>query len=210
MHLPPGVLARKFRRSARSIRRTSSTAPLLACIAFLCAACGSSAPSPPVAITIQPLSQSIPIGETATFTVTATGTAPLSYQWTNDGVDIAGSNRSSYTTPAVALGSGGSTEIGSFQVTVSDRSSAAVSNPATLTAGPRSPQPGDLRYLIFEQVDLPGLSPTEVIRGSALELSFPNAVGAPLPMGLCSLVDGCAWGAVAYNLPSPMTGLSMF
>ncbi len=57
-----------------------------------------------VTITAQPASQTIGLGQTAMMTVTATGTAPLSYQW-YQGISpstsnpISGATNSSYTTP---------------------------------------------------------------------------------------------------------------
>ncbi|WP_417538942.1 YCF48-related protein [Marinobacter sp.] len=54
-------------------------------------------------ITTQPLAQSVEQGQKATFTVTAGGTAPLSYQWQRDNIDIAGANAASYTTPVLTL-----------------------------------------------------------------------------------------------------------
>src|SRR6202035_868378 len=51
-------------------------------------------------ITTQPVSQSITAGQTATFSVTASGTAPLSYQWQKNGIVVSGAISSSYTTPA--------------------------------------------------------------------------------------------------------------
>src|SRR5205807_3424024 len=39
-------------------------------------------------ITTQPASQTVSTGQRATFTVTATGTAPLSYQWQKNGTVI--------------------------------------------------------------------------------------------------------------------------
>src|SRR5260370_3926267 len=44
----------------------------------------------PPAITAQPLMQSIPMGSNANFTVVATGTQPLNYQWLFNGGIIAG------------------------------------------------------------------------------------------------------------------------
>lgn len=58
-------------------------------------------------ITTQPTQQSVTEGEPATFTVSATGTAPLSYQWQKGGVDVSGATNSSYTTPATALADSG-------------------------------------------------------------------------------------------------------
>jgi hypothetical protein len=141
----------RHKSSARRTRYIVFSAAVLIGTTPLLTGCSDSpsTPSPPsqgVTITGQPLSQTIPIGNSATFTVTATGTAPLSYQWSEDGVPISGAISASYTTPDVALGSDGSTRIGTFQVTVSDEASSVTSKSATLTAGPRSPKAGDLRY----------------------------------------------------------------
>ena len=54
------------------------------------------------------------VGQPATFTVTASGAAPLSYQWQKNATAIAGATASSYTTPATAAADNGST----FQVVV--------------------------------------------------------------------------------------------
>src|SRR5207245_585351 len=54
----------------------------------------------PPSITAQPASQTVNLGQTATFSVTATGTAPLSYQWSKNGTAISGATSASYTTPA--------------------------------------------------------------------------------------------------------------
>jgi hypothetical protein len=68
------------------------------------------------AITAQPQNQTVTVGSTATFSVTATGTAPLSFQWQKNQADIAGATSSNYTTPATVIGDNGST----FQVVVSN------------------------------------------------------------------------------------------
>jgi len=80
-------------------------------------------------ITAQPTNQSVTAGQTATFSVAATGTAPLSYQWKKNGVNIAGATASSYTTPATTTGDNGST----FQVVVSNSAGSAPSATVTLT-----------------------------------------------------------------------------
>src|SRR5215472_20439 len=83
-------------------------------------------------ITTQPASQTVTAGQTATFTVTATGTAPLSYQWQKNGANIAGATSSSYTTPVTTTSDSGST----FDVVVSNTAGSATSNAATLTVNP--------------------------------------------------------------------------
>jgi outer membrane protein assembly factor BamB len=86
---------------------------------------------PPVApsITMQPANQQVAVGQTATFSVTATGTAPLSYQWQKGGMSIAGATAASYTTPAAVASDNNST----FAVVVSNAAGTQTSNNATLT-----------------------------------------------------------------------------
>src|SRR5207249_2456706 len=80
-------------------------------------------------ITTQPLNQTVAVGQTANFTVTATGTMPLSYQWKKDGVDDPGATLPSYTTPPTTLADDGS----HFAVTVTNSAGSITSNNATLT-----------------------------------------------------------------------------
>jgi len=71
--------------------------------AFTLAGCGGSAggsQSTAPAITSQPASQTVAPGQTAMFSVTATGTPPPTYQWQKNGANIAGATSASYTTPA--------------------------------------------------------------------------------------------------------------
>jgi aryl-phospho-beta-D-glucosidase BglC (GH1 family) len=63
----------------------------------------------PPGITEHPANQIVSIGQIATFSVVATGTAPLYYQWQKNDVDIADANNSSYTTPPTTSDDNGST-----------------------------------------------------------------------------------------------------
>jgi hypothetical protein len=94
---------------------------------------GSGGPLPPT-ITVQPADQTVTVGQTATFSVTATGTAPLSYQWqesTDGGATWSpvGTNSSSYTTAATTVGESGA----KFQVVVTNSAGSVTSSSATLT-----------------------------------------------------------------------------
>ena len=80
-------------------------------------------------ITTQPASQTVTVGQTATFTVVATGTSPLSYQWQKNGTAIGGATSASYTTPATTSADNGA----QFVVVVSNSAGNATSNAATLT-----------------------------------------------------------------------------
>jgi len=81
------------------------------------------------AITAQPASKAVTPGQTATFSVTATGATPLTYQWQKNTTNITGAFSSSYTTPATTTTDNGS----QFRVVVTNSAGSATSNPATLT-----------------------------------------------------------------------------
>jgi len=80
-------------------------------------------------ITTQPANQTVTAGQTAGFSVVASGTAPLAYQWQKNGSDISGATSSLYTTPATTASDSGAT----FRVVVSNSAGNATSNNATLT-----------------------------------------------------------------------------
>ena len=68
-------------------------------------------------------------GEPATFTVTASGQAPFTYQWQRNGADIAGATASSYTVQAPALTDNGA----QFRVVVTNAVGSVTSSVATLS-----------------------------------------------------------------------------
>ncbi|MFC3653372.1 beta-1,3-glucanase family protein [Dyella humi] len=81
-------------------------------------------------ITAQPSNQAVAVGQTASFSVTATGLGSLSYQWFKNGNAIAGATSSSYTTPATTAADNGAV----FSVAIGDVFGTTNSNTATLTA----------------------------------------------------------------------------
>jgi glucose/arabinose dehydrogenase len=85
-------------------------------------------PTPP-SITAHPSNQTVAPGQTATFSVGATGSTPLSYQWQKNGADIPGANSSTYTTPPVTVSDHGA----QYRVVVSNSAGSVTSNSATLT-----------------------------------------------------------------------------
>ncbi|PYX65751.1 MAG: hypothetical protein DMG78_29455, partial [Acidobacteria bacterium] len=93
-------------------------------------------------ITTQPVNQTVTAGQTATFTVVASGTAPLSYQWQRNGANISGATSSSYTTPATTTADSGST----FRVVVTNTAGSATSNAATLTVNVPAIQVGPINF----------------------------------------------------------------
>jgi len=91
----------------------------------------NSAPIAPT-ITTQPVNQTVSAGQTATFSVVAGGTAPLTYQWQKNGSGITGATAASYTTPVTTTADSGEL----FRVVVNNSAGNVTSNSATLTVNP--------------------------------------------------------------------------
>ena len=83
-------------------------------------------------ITSQPASATVTAGQTATFSVVASGTAPLTYQWQKNGAAISGATGTSYTTPATTSADNDA----KFVVVVKNSTGSLPSSAATLTVTP--------------------------------------------------------------------------
>jgi sugar lactone lactonase YvrE len=79
-------------------------------------------------ILVQPQDATVLSGGAATFTVTADGTAPVSFQWRRNGTEIAGANNATLNLSSVALAEDGSV----FTVVVTNSAGTATSAAATL------------------------------------------------------------------------------
>lgn len=90
----------------------------------------------PPSISSNPANQSVLIGQTATFTVGATGSPTLTFQWQRNQVNIPGATATSYTTGATVL-----TDTGAkFRCVVTNLISTATSTEATLTVNAPPPE----------------------------------------------------------------------
>jgi hypothetical protein len=83
----------------------------------------------PPSITAQPAPESVSVGQAAAFTVTASGSAPLAYQWEENGAALAGATSSSYIIPAATLADNGAV----FAVIVSNAAGRVGSKSAALS-----------------------------------------------------------------------------
>lgn len=90
---------------------------------------GTTAPT----IQTQPANQTVTVGQTATFTVAASG-GSLTFQWQMNTQPIAGATSASYTTPPTVIGDNGA----QFAVVVSNPDGKITSSTATLTVNPAS------------------------------------------------------------------------
>ncbi|MBG90019.1 MAG: hypothetical protein CMO80_24405, partial [Verrucomicrobiales bacterium] len=96
--------------------------------------------SPP-AITSQPQAQALHVGMTAQFSVLATGSGTLNYQWRKDGVNLPGANAASLSVPGVSTLSAGNYDVVISNVAGSITSSAValtVDSAPLLAVGPAS------------------------------------------------------------------------
>lgn len=89
-----------------------------------------------LAITGQPVSQTVLQGQPATFIVTAAGDLPISYQWRKDGADIPGATTNTYSISSAQL-----TDIGDYSVVVTNVTGAVASSNASLVVIPIVPLP---------------------------------------------------------------------
>jgi len=125
---------------------------------------------PQVVITSQPTNTIVSIGQTATFTVGATGTAPLAYQW----YEYSDANGDSPVAQSGATGSSFSivnaqtSDSGFYGVVVTNNFNSVTSSVATLIVGNVAPQ-------------ITGPTNTQVIAGNNVTFSTTVTLANPAP-----------------------------
>jgi hypothetical protein len=135
------------------------------------------------AISSQPASQTNPVVSTATFTVTATGSEPLSYQWQLNGASltdnerITGSQSSTLTISNLMF-----TDAGNYVVAVANAFGSTYSQPAFLTVAPA--------YGFTNFAGLPGVPGTNNGTGSAALFNGPAGVVVYTNNGTVYVADG--------------------
>lgn len=90
----------------------------------------------PPTISVQPQHRTVVVGANAEFSVSAEGTAPLSYQWRTNGVDLAGANAATYALTATSA-MRGTTD---YTVVVANSVGRSTSAVAVLTVSDLPPQ----------------------------------------------------------------------
>src|SRR5271165_2400029 len=187
--------------------------------ALLIAGCGSGsmqtiAPAQAPQIITQPANQSVPLGQTGAFTVVASGTAPLTYQWSENGAALANSNSPTYTTAIVGPVDSGA----KFSVAVTNSAGSINSSDAVLTVGPRSPKAADLR---FQQVSAASTLTPPTGSGlhsdvnAGIDQGFQDSIGSPITIGGNCVTPPtgnpytCDWFFSSFPLPTGLSGLSI-
>lgn len=94
----------------------------------------------PPSIASEPTSRTVAAGTTVSFTVTASGSPTFTYEWRKDGVTVSNSSTiSGATTPTLTLGNVQASDMGTYDVVVTNSVTFATSTGATLTVTPSSP-----------------------------------------------------------------------
>ena len=138
----------------------------------------------PPSIVSQPQDQAVNRGSNATFAVTATGTAPLSYQWRFNSSSIAGATDSSYTRANAQTN-----DAGAYSVVVTNSAGSVVSSNATLTVNVLNTNP-------------PHIDAISILPDGRAQLQVSGGPGnfaieaAPAPSGFMQLSSLTATGAV--------------
>lgn len=148
-------------------------------------------------IMAQPLDQTVASGQSAFFSVTASGTAPLNYQWNLNGVPLAGATSSTLT-----LTNPQATDAGAYSVMVSNIAGSVASSVANLTVTNPLPVtqpilnsagmtasgftfqasvPVGHTYIVFATPDLQTWTPisTNVAATASITFTDPAATSAP-------------------------------
>ncbi len=132
----------------------------------------------PLAITSQPQGDSITTGQHHTFTVVASGTGTLSYQWRKDGNPISGATSASYTVSNASL-----SDAGSYKVVVTDDASTLTSDEVTLsvTQATATVTLGDLSAT-YDGNPHPATATTDP-SGLTVNLTYDGSATAPTEAG---------------------------
>ncbi len=131
-----------FRLPVVSLLPTMTILPWLGRLCCLLACCPLAFATPP-AITDPPRPQTVFLGDPASFGVSASGTAPLSYQWFRDGRAISGATTSSLTFTTAAAD-----DQARFSIRVTNSEGTITSDPATLTIDFGVPGPAQTNRLV--------------------------------------------------------------
>jgi len=130
----------------------------------------------PPEILVQPVSQAVAVGSEASFSVSAGGSPPLSYQWQLNGTAVAGATDSRYTVSSVQVA-----DVGMYSVAVSNPYGSVTSLAAALTLTGAVVFQDD-----FETCDLAGWT---VAGSSATELEGSSAQNHTAGGGCSARVD---------------------
>ena len=157
--------------------------------------------SSPPTITTQPTNQTVNAGSTAIFSVVASGTAPLSYQWSFNTTNIVGATNATLTLASVQPANGGT-----YAVTVTNAYGSVASSNATLTVLVYPPtittQPQSQTNVIGSAASFAVVASGTAPLSYQWSLNTTNIVGATnatLTLNNVQLTDGGVYAVTVTN-----------
>lgn len=160
-----------------------------------------SAPAVAPAFELQPQGQTATVGDSVTFSASATGNPTPSYQWKKDGVPLAGGTNASYSIPAVAAGDAGNytvTATNSAGSITSDAALLFVATPPAITSQPQS-QTALVGGTATFSASASG-SPTPTYQWQKDGVDILGATGASLTISPITLADAGSYTVTANNV----------
>jgi len=144
------------------------------------------------AITTQPLSATVIEGQPAGFTVAASGTAPLTYQWSLGGAALAGA-----TGPTYAIAAAAAADAGSYAVTVTNAVGSVTSAAATLTVNPATIAPSITTQPLGASVTAGQSASFTVVAAGTVPFTYQWSLGSTAIPGATAATYGIAAAASA-------------
>ena len=153
-----------------------------------------------------PVSQTAAAGSVVAFSITATGTAPLTYQWAKDGSDLAGATNSVLLLRGITA-----PDAGSYSVVIRNLAGSATSNAVTLTLM-RAPAivipPQGASVFTGAPVTLAATIdgvPAPTFQWRKDTVNLPGATNSTYPIASAALTDAGAYELVATNSVASVT-----
>lgn len=161
-------------------------------------------------ITTQPRNVVAQVGQTATFTVVATGSFPRTYQWRKDGTDLPGATDVTLTLPNITT-----LDAGVYAVQVGNAVGSVTSTSASLTVNAATPpvlfslSPGDATFIQGQSASIgvtisSGSSPFtyQWLKGG---VALPGATAAQLTLAAITLADAGRYAVIVTNIAGSAT-----
>ena len=166
---------------------SNSAGSVTSSVATLTVSAASGVPT----ISTQPASISVNSGGSASFSVSASGSGTLAYQWRKDGSAISGATAATFTISPVAA-----SDAGSYDVLVSNASGSVTSSAATLTVSTTTAGTLSTEVTTAAQAFLATLSSSQQ---STVQLAWSLDAGrkwSNLPAAMVAR-NGLSWGALS-------------
>ena len=151
------------------------------------------------------------LGQSVTFSVSAQGTAPFSYQWRKNGASIPGATNASYTIAAITT-----SDAASYSAQVSNTAGSTLSDDAVLSVA--TPPPSVVAPSITAQpaslTVTEGQAASFTVTASGTSLSYqwrkngtaiPNAITATFSLASASAADAASYTVVVSNSAGSVT-----